>query len=161
MQYVIKEKFWSWGDDFHIYTPDKQPVYFVDGRAFSWGDKLSFQDMSGHELAFISQKLLTWKPKYEIHREGRLFAEVVKEFSWFNKQFTLDVPGPNDYTIEGSFWRHDYRFTRGGRCVATVSKAFWAWTDTYGIEIQEGEDDVSILCAAIVIDQVLHDEKRD
>ena len=161
MRYVIREKFWSWGDDFHIYNEHKEPVFFVDGQAFSWGDKLSFQDMQGNELAFIGQKLLTWKPKYEIYRDGQQFAEVVKEFSWFSKSFTLDVPGPNDYSIEGSFWRHDYHFNRQGRVVANVSKTFWAWTDTYGVETVAGEDDISILCAAIVIDQVLHDEKNN
>jgi uncharacterized protein YxjI len=159
MRYVIKEKFWSWGDDFYIFDENQNQVFFVDGKAFSWGDKLSFQDLYGHELAFISQKLLTWKPSYEIYRNGEKFAEVVKEFSWFNQKFTLDVPGPNDYVIEGSFWRHEYEFIRGGQCVAVVSKAYWAWSDTYGVDIAEGEDDVSILCAAIVIDQVLHDEE--
>ncbi len=161
MRYVIKEKFWSFGDDFHISDEKGRPIFLVDGQAFSWGDKLSFQDTQGNELAFISQKLLTWKPKYEIYRNGQLFAEVVKEFSWFSKEFTLDVPGPNDYLIDGSFWQHDYEFTRGGRTVAVVSKAFWSWTDTYGVEIEDGEDDVAILCTAIVIDQVLHDDKDD
>ena len=160
MRYVIKEKFWSWGDDFYIFDEHQNKVFFVDGKAFSWGDKLSFQDLEGNELAFISQKLLTWKPKYEIYRTGELFAEVVKEFRWFSKEFTLDVPGPNDYAITGKFWKHDYEFTRGGQTVAVVSKAFWSWTDTYGIEIIDGEDDVAILCAAIVIDQVLHDDKN-
>jgi uncharacterized protein YxjI len=159
MRYVIKEQFWSWGDDFHIFNENREPVFLVDGQAFSWGDKLSFQSMDGRELAFISQKMFSFKPKYEIYRDGRLFAEVVKEWSWFNKSFTLDVPGPNDYAIDGSFWRHDYSFQRSGRPVAQVSKALWSWTDTYGIEVADGEDDVSILCAAIVIDQVLHDEK--
>lgn len=161
MRYVIKEQFWSFGDDFYIYNDQRQPVFFVDGHAFSWGNNLSFQDMQGNELAFISQKLLSWKPKYEIHRNGALFAEVIKEFSWFNKTFTLDVPGPNDYSIDGSFWQRDYQFTRQGRVVAHVAKHFWAWSDTYGVEIVSGEDDVSILCSAIVIDQVLHDEKND
>jgi uncharacterized protein YxjI len=159
MRYVIKEKFWSWGDDFYIFDEHQRKVFFVDGQAFSWGDKLSFQDLDGNELAFISQKLMTWMPTYEIYRNGSLFALVKKEFTWFKKKFTLDVPGPNDYTIDGSFWLHDYEFTRSGRCVARVSKAIWAWSDTYGIETADGEDDVSILCAAIVIDQVLHDEK--
>ena len=159
MRYVIKEQFWSWGDDFHIFNENREPVFLVDGQAFSWGDKLSFQSMDGRELAFISQKMFSFKPKYEIYRDGRLFAEVVKEWSWFNKSFTLDVPGPNDYAIDGSFWQHDYSFQRSGRLVAQVSKALWSWTDSYGIEVADGEDDVSILCAAIVIDQVLHDEK--
>jgi uncharacterized protein YxjI len=159
MRYVIKEKFWSWGNDFHVYDERQQPVFFVDGQAFSWGDKLSFQDMNGNELAFISQKMLSWKPRYEIHRNGELFAKVVKEHSWFKKTFTLDVPGPNDYHVEGKFWRHEYTFTRSGRVVATISRPVWTWTDTYGIEVADGEDDISILCTCIVIDQVLHDEQ--
>jgi uncharacterized protein YxjI len=159
MRYVIKEKFWSWGDDFYLFDDQQRQAFFVDGEAFSWGNKLSFQDLDGNELAFISQKLLSWMPTYEIYRNGTLFAQVKKEFSWFKKKFMLDVRGPNDYMIEGSFWLHDYTFTRSSRCVATVSKAVWTWADTYGIEIVDGEDEVAILCAAIVIDQVLHDEK--
>ena len=99
--------------------------------------------------------------KYEIHRDGRLFAEVIKEYSWFNKSFTMDVPGPNDYSIEGSFWQHNYQFKRSDRVVAQVAKGYWTWSDTYGVETIEGEDDVAILCAAIVIDQVLHDAGND
>lgn len=161
MRYNIKEKFWGWGDDFHILDGEGRPVFFVDGKAFSWGSNLSFQSMDGKELAFISQKLLTLMPKYEIYRDGQLFAEIVKEFSWFRKEFTLDVPGPNDYWIQGSFWDYRYDFIRQDRVVAQVSRAAWSWSHCYGVEIADSEDDVSILCAAIVIDQVLHDEKKD
>ena len=148
------------GDDFKIMTSDGTPIYFVDGEAFCWGSNLSFQDLNGNELAHISQKLLSWSPKYEIYKDGSLFAEVVKEFSWFNKNFTLDVPGPNDYTIEGSFWSHEYKFIRSERCVAKVSKSAWTFNHSYGVEIENGEDDISILCTAIVIDQVLYDENK-
>ena len=132
-----------------------------DGKAFSWGDKLSFQDMTGRELAHISQKLLSLKPRYWIIRNGSVFAEVVKEFNWFRQKFLLDVPGPNDYEINGSFWQHEFFFLRAGQQVASISKSRWAWTDSYGVEIIDGEDEVSILCTCIVIDQVLHDEDDD
>lgn len=158
MIFKIKEKFWSMGNDFTITDSDGVDQFFVDGAAFSWGDKLSFQNMQGQELAFISQKLMSFKPCYEIHRDGGLFAKVVKEFSWFNKKFTLDVPGPNDYEIEGSFWEHEFTVKRSGRRVASISKNYWGWTDGYGVDIEDGEDVISILCACIVIDQVLHDE---
>ena len=161
MRYRIKEAFWSFGDDFAITDQDGAPVYRIDGKAFSWGDKLSFQDMNGRELAFISQKLLTLMPRYEIQVDGKVFAEVKKEFSWFKKKFVLDVPGPNDYEIDGSFWAHEYTFQRRGKAVATVSKKMFAWTDRYGVDILEGEDVVSILAACIVIDQVLHDSDKD
>ncbi len=157
MIYRIKEKFWSWGGEFCIDNDQNIPCYYVKGEAFSWGNKLSFMDEHKNELAFISQKLMSWKPLYQIIIDGNVFAEVIKEWSWFNKKFTLDVPGPNDYTIIGSFWKHEYVFMRGGVEVAKVSKELWTWTDSYGVEIVDDEDHVAILCACIVIDQVLHD----
>ncbi len=161
MIYRIKEKFWSWGNDFSITDQQGAPKFFVDGAVFSWGDKLSLQDVQGNELAVIRQTLLSFKPRYEILIGGRKFAEVVKEWTWFNKELTLDVPGPNDYTIAGSFWEHEFTFTRSGKTVARVSKDFWNWTDSYGVDIDDDEDDVAVLCACIVIDQVLHDERND
>lgn len=160
MIYRIKEKFWSWGNDFTINNQNNEAIYKVDGQAFSWGHKLSFQDLSGNELAFINQKLFSLKPRYQIIINDSVFAEVTKEMSWFKQKFTLDIPGPNDYSIEGSFWKHDYTFTRKGQCVATISKDLWGWTDSYGVEIIENEDDISILCTCIIIDQVLHDGNK-
>lgn len=159
MRYVIREKFWAMGDDFYIANEHDEKVFFVDGAAFSWGSKLSFQDTQGNELAFISQKLLSFRPRYEISTGGQRFAEVQKEFSWFKKKFTLDVPGPNDYSIDGSFWDHEYTFNRGGQAVAQISKSYFSLSHTYGVEIVDGEDDIAILCTCIVIDQVLHDEE--
>lgn len=161
MRYVIKERFWSWGDQYYVYNEYHDPVFEIVGKVFSWGDQLSFRDLEGNELAHIKQRLLSWMPCYEIYRHGKLFAEMRKEFTWFNQKFTLDVPGPNDYTIDGSFWQHDYDFLRKGSTVADVSKAYWSWTDSYGIETIDGEDDVTILCACIVIDQILEDQRSD
>jgi len=161
MRYMMKQKFWSFGDDFHIKDQEGRDVFFIDGKAFSWGKKLSFQDMDGNELAFISQKMFSLKPRFEVFCGGKKFAEVIKEWSWFKSKFTLDVPGPNDYTIAGSFWEHEYDFERGGESVAWVSKKYFSWTDTYGIEIVDGEDDVAILATCVVIDLVCHDENND
>ena len=45
--------------------------------------------------------------------------------------------------------------------MARVSKKWFRLTDTNGIDIDEGEDDVLILASAVVIDLVSHpDEKR-
>jgi len=163
MRYVLKQKFWSWGDDFTIKDADGRDVFFVDGRAFSWGDKLSFQDMEKNELAFIRQKLLAWGPTYEIEVHGRRVAVVKKKlFTFLHCKFTVDVPGPDDLEAQGDFLDHEYTFERPGRAVAHVSKRWFAWTDTYGVDIAAGEDDVLILATAVVIDMVCHQEsKRD
>ena len=161
MQYQLRQKILSWGDDFIIRDASGSAVFQVDGKVFSWGDKLSFLDaQTGAELAFIAQKMMSFKPRYQIHRDGALFAEVTKERSWFKTKFTLDVPGPNDYEITGSFWDREYTFERRGRAVATVSKRFFSLSDTYGVDIVDGEDDVTILATCVVVDLICHDEKN-
>lgn len=160
-RYVLKQKWLSWGDDFRIRDEFGNERFYVDGHALSFGDKLSFQDMRGNELAFISQKLLSWGPTYHIYRDGRLAAEVKKAlFRFFRCEFTIDVPGPNDLLAEGSFWEHEYAFTRHGVPVARVSKRYFSWTDTYGVDIARGEDDVLILASAVVIDLCCHKERK-
>jgi uncharacterized protein YxjI len=159
MRYILKQKFWSVGGEFTIKDEAQQDCYRVEGRVFAWGDKLTISDAQGVEEAAISQKLLSLQPTYEIFRKGSKFAEVTKEFSWWKKKFTLDVPGPNDYAIEGSFWVREYTFTRGGREVARVSKKLLALTDTYTVDIVDGEDDVAILATCVVIDLVCDDEQ--
>lgn len=162
MRYMMKEKFFSWGNDFYVKDEFENDVFFVDGKAFTLGAKLSFQDLMGHELAFIQQKLLTWGPTYEIYRDGRLYAVVKKQlFTLFKHIFTVDVPGPDDLVAEGDFMGLEYIFSRSGQHVAHVSKKLFSWTDTYGVDIVEGEDDILILVSAVVIDMVCHSGDDD
>ena len=161
MRYLMRQHFLSWGDDFTVQDESGQDGFYVDGKAFSLGDQLSFQDMEGHELAFIRQKLLAWGPTYEIYRRGELQAIVKKAlFTLFQCRFSVDVPGPDDLEARGSFTDHEYEFERGGSSVAVVSKRWFSWTDTYGVEIAEGEDDILILAATVVIDMACHGDRK-
>jgi uncharacterized protein YxjI len=161
MRYVMKQKLFAWGDDFTIKDESGSDRFFVDGKVFTLRNKLSFQDMQGHELAFIQQKLLSWGPQYEIYRNGTLAAVVKKQlFTLFTCKFSVDVPGPDDLEARGDFLDHEYNFYRGHQTVATCSKKWFAWTDTYGVEIQQGCDDVLILASSVVIDMVCHGDKQ-
>ena len=159
MRYVMKQKLLSWGDDFVIKDESGRDAFYVDGKAFSLGNQLSFQDMQGVELASIRQTLLAWGPTYEIHGRGELKAVVKKAlFTLLHCRFSVDVPGPDDLEARGDFTEHEYEFERAGRTVATVSKRWFAWTDTYGVDIAEGEDDLLILASSVVIDLSCHEK---
>lgn len=163
MRYVMRERLLSWGDDFYIRDEDGRDLFFVDGKAFSIGDQLSFRDMAGAELAFIKQKAFALARTYEIHRAGSLAAVVKKKlFGIVHHRFSVDVPGPDDLEATGNFLDHEYTFRRGDRIIATVSKKWFSLSDTYGIDIEPGEDDVLILASAVVVDQACHpdDEGR-
>lgn len=160
MRYVMKQRMFSLGEDFTIRDAEGRDVFYVDGKVFSLGDKLSFQDMQRNELARIEQKLLSWGETYEIYRGDELAAVVKKAlFTLFHASFSIDVPGPDDLEASGDFWEREYSFTKQGREVAVVSKRFFSWTDTYGVDVAEGEDDILILASAVVIDLCCHDER--
>ncbi|MCP3904491.1 MAG: hypothetical protein GY715_12760 [Planctomycetes bacterium] len=162
MRYIMKQKLFAWGDDFAIQDAAGRDVFLVDGRAFSLGAKLSFQDMNGDELAYIEQKLLSWGPTYEVYREGRLAAVIKKAlFTFFKCEFTIDVPGPNDPVAEGDFMHHEYTFRRGRDVIAAVSKRWFTWADTYGVDIAPDEDDILLLASTVVIDMACHSGDKD
>lgn len=162
MRYVMRQKLFSWGDDFIIRDGDGNDLFYVDGKALTIRETLAFQDMQGNELALIQQKLLAWGPTYEIYSRGQLRAVVKKAImTLFECKFSVDVPGPDDLEARGNFLDHEYTFMRGGQPVATISKAWLSLTDTYGVEVLDGEDDILILAATVVIDLACHgDTKR-
>lgn len=157
MRYIIKQKWLTLGNKYFICDENGNDVFYVEGKWLSLGDKLSFQDMEGNELAYIAQKMLSFGPTYNVSIRGRHYATVKKKlFTFFRAQFEVDVPGPDDLLAEGSFLEHEYTIQRGSDLVATISKKWFRLTDTYGVEVAEGEDDVLVLVSAIVIDLACH-----
>lgn len=161
MRYLMKQKLFTLTDDYGIADADGNDVYFVKGKLLSLGKNLSFQDLQQRELTHIQQKLLNWAPTYEIWHDGALEAVVKKElFTIFHCVFHVDEPGHDSLTADGNFNDHEYVFTRAGRQVATVSKQWFTFADTYGVDVDENEDAVLILACTVVIDEACHGDRH-
>lgn len=159
MRYVMKQEWLSFAPSFNISNETDKELYKVKGEFFTIGAHLSFQDTSGNELMYIKQRVLELGHTYELYRNGQKCAEVRKElFTFFNCRFTVDVPGPDDLEASGDLLDHEYSIVRGETPIAQVSKQWFTWTDTYGIEIADGADDVMILACAVIIDMACHNQ---
>ena len=159
MKYAIKQKFFALADSFTIKDEGGSDVYVGKGQFFSIGKKLRLFDMSDNELCLIQQKLFKLLPEYEISMAGQLRANVKKRFALFRNDFTITAGG-GTYEVKGDWVGFEFAIIKSGREVARISKKFFAWTDTYGVEIAEGEDSVELLALAIVIDLVCHDNRK-
>lgn len=148
----IKQKVFSWGDKFNIFTEDGRTVYTVKGEVFSWGKKLHVYDETGEEAAFIHQKPMSFLPKYFISINGEDVAAVRKEFSFLRPKYTIEGLGWN---VSGNAWCHDYQIDDGYSTVAVISKQWFTWGDTYEIDIMSSEDEIEALCVVLIIDAVL------
>jgi uncharacterized protein YxjI len=161
MRYVIREKIFRLGEDSVITNEAGQPVLTVDGKVLSLHNRLIVRDMAGNELVQVHRHLIALRPTYEISRRGQELAEVRKHLiSPFVDRFTIDIPGPNDIHVSGSLFEHEYTFEQGGMVVATVSKRWFSLSETYGVDIAPGQDDLLILASVLALD-LAEDRERD
>jgi uncharacterized protein YxjI len=54
---------------------------------------------------------------------------------------------------------HEYKVKQGRKQVAEISKRWFTFTDTYGVEIEAGQNDILILAVAVAIDMMAHDDE--
>ena len=149
MKLYIKQHVFTWGDKFSIYDEAGNEKYRVEGDVFTLGKKLHLYDLQGIELAFIEQEIFTFLPKYHISRNGMQIAEVVKEFTFFKHEYTVNGLGWN---VHGDFWDHEYEIADNGRTVASVSKEWMTWGDSYEIRFGAEVDEIAALAVVLVID---------
>jgi uncharacterized protein YxjI len=117
--------------------------------------------MEGHELARVRERIFAWGNTWDVLRNGRTVGVVHKKlFTLLRCAFTIDLPGPDDLVAQGDLLDREYTFTRDSKKVAEVSKKWFHFTDTYGIDVADGEDEVMILACAIVIEQCCHEKTR-
>jgi len=154
MRYVMKQELFSFKDDFHIQDKDGQDRFLVNAKFFTLGNKLYFRDLAGNELCFIKQTAPSSVPEYELYKDGKLWARVEQEITFFHIVFDVAEwgPGAADLQIEGDFMAHQYKITRGLKHVADVSKKYLTIAHTYTVDIVDGEDDILILALTVVID---------
>ena len=87
-------------------------------------------------------------------------ATIKKKFAFFHERFKIDSTY-GEYMLEGlDVFAHAFTLTKDGQTVAVVSKKFFAYSDTYGVEIIGNEDDIFILALVIILDQVIFDTNQ-
>jgi uncharacterized protein YxjI len=161
MRYVIRERLVRLGEDSDITDEHGRPVLHVDGKVWTLHDTLIVRDLKGAEVAKVTRQLIALRPTYHITCQGEELATVRKHLiSPFVDRFTIDVPGPDDLRATGSLFEHEYTVTRAGRPVATVSKRWISLTETYGVEVAEGEDDLLILTSVLALDLAADRERE-
>jgi uncharacterized protein YxjI len=154
--YVIRERFFSIGDDFDILDEHGEKVLHVDGKVLSVRNKVVIEDLSGAEVASVHRQLVALRPTYEVRIGGEKAAEVRRKlFTPFREKFTIDVPGPDDLEMRGNLLDHEYTIDRGGREVAAVSKRWLTVRDTYAVQLAADQDPLLILGSVLALDLAL------
>ncbi len=149
MQLLFKERLFSWFDSYDIYDIDGNVLFEVKGE-LAWGHCFRVYDAKGNELGMVKQCVLTFLPAFEIYIQDQCVGSISKEFSLLVPKYDIDYMG---WHVEGDFFEWDYEITDGcGRCVATVSKELFNWTDTYTIDVEDPQNALAALMLVLAID---------
>ena len=159
-RYKIHQKLVSIGDDFWIENQDGKRVFKVDGKVFRIRKTLVFEDLNGNTLCKIKERLLTIKDTMEIEGpDGKDLAVIKKALiAPLRDRWHVKVKDGEDLDAQGNILDHEYAVKQGRKKVAEVSKKWFRLTDTYGVEIDAGQNDILILAVAVAIDMMAHDK---
>jgi uncharacterized protein YxjI len=151
--YLIRARSFDIGDDFDIKDDSGQVVYHVDGKVLTLRDRLVIEDPSGQEVASVHRQLVSLRETYSVSIGGQKAAEIKKKlFTPFVDKYTIDIPGPDDLEMHGDLFDHEYSIEQGGREVASVSKKWFSFRDTYAVRVADDADHLLILASVLALD---------
>ena len=161
-RYKIRQNLISIGDDFWIENAEGKKVFKVDGKVLRIRKTLVFEDAQGKKLAQIQERLLTIRDTMLIDdADGKEIAAIKKALiAPLRDRWTVKVKNGEDLDVQGSILDHEYSIKQGRTKVAEVSKKWFSFTDTYGVEIDPGQNDILILAVAAAIDIMAHPDKK-
>src|SRR5690348_6052045 len=150
VKYRMREKMFSIGDDFWIENEEGERAFKVDGKALRIRDTLVLEDSSGAELFTVQEKKLRVRDTMEVEHEGKTVATVKKALiTPLRDRFSIEVEDGDDLEAKGNIVDHEYKIERDGHRVAEVSKRWFRIRDTYGIEVEPGQDDAFVLAVTV------------
>lgn len=151
-RYYIKQKVFSWNDQFTVKDENGKNIYSVEGALFSFGKKLTVYDVEEVEVLYIEQEIWNFLPTYTLSVQGQEVAQIKKELSFLKPKYTINGPG---WHVEGSVWQHRYQMIEGTKVMAEVEKEWFTWGDSYALTVHDEEAALLALGIMIVIDCVI------
>jgi len=158
MKFYIKQKVFSFKDQFKVMDEEQNMIYQIKGKFMSIKNKLELQDKNGEVLLRSNRKVFTFLPKYFIYNLRNEEVATIKRLFSIRPKFDLSIMR-RELTVDGSLFAHSFNIFDNGQVVASIQKKIISWGDTYEIEIFEKDDIELFLFVVIVLDQVIHERK--
>src|SRR3954447_11975523 len=158
-QYRVRQKLVAIGDDFWIENDRGERVYKVDGKALRLRKTLVFESPAGKELCKIQERMLRIKDSMEIEDSGGNQLAMVKKalIAPLRDRWAVSVADGPDLDVQGNLLDYEYTIGEGRDKIAEVSKKWFRVADTYGVQIEPGQNDVLILAVTVALDSMAHE----
>jgi len=149
MKLFIKQRAFSWFDNYKIFDEDGNPIYRIRGE-LSWGHCLRMYDTDDSEVCMVREKADTLLPKFEMYIGGTYIGCISKEPDVAKNVYTIDF---NGWRIESDLMENDFQIYNGtGYQIASMTKEVLNPADTYRIKITSPQDELYVLMLMVAIE---------
>ena len=161
MRYLVRQRIMSFAASFWITDEDGNEVYYVDGHALQFRKTFELTDRSGVVVAMIRQQLFRLRGTMDIERDGAVMATVRRaNFSPFRHRYEVTLADGTVLEAAGSFSDMNWELAAPDRVVGRISRQWFKVRDTYGVEVEPGEDAALVIAVAVGIDRLREQERR-
>ncbi|MFN2175668.1 MAG: LURP-one-related/scramblase family protein [Anaerolineales bacterium] len=89
--------------------------------------------------------------------DGERLAMVKKALiTPLRDRWVVKVGNGPDLDVQGNILDHEYSIGEGRDKIAEISKKWFRLRDSYGVQVEEGQNDVLILAVTVAIDMMAH-----
>ncbi len=158
----LKQKIFSFADRYKVYDEKQNVVYHCEGKLFSIAHRIDvFDSVKNQQLFTLRRRLFRLMQTYVLtDPQGNEVAQIRRRFSFFKPK--IDIEGKfGSLTIDGDLFAHHFSIIQDGTTVVDFSKKWIAWGDSYEITIHPDENTGFFVALVIMIDNALHDNRRD
>jgi uncharacterized protein YxjI len=153
-RFVMKSTF-GMGRDFTVLDPatDEQR-YSVDGKV-GVRPRADVQDATGQVVYRVTGRMLGIPKHMTISTpDGTEVASLrAKLFSPIKDRMSMEVPGGDPWSLEGSFIEKNYAVSAGGRPVVRITQKWVTIRDAYTLDVADGTDVGLALAVVWAIDR--------
>jgi uncharacterized protein YxjI len=162
MRYHLRERAWALTESFLVRDDQGHPVFEIRGKFFHIGDNLvMFDRYSGQELVHIKQRLVSFRPHYDIYRSGQHWGSVHEQLALFGERFKVKGDDGMTFHVHGDIWRWHFAIRDDqGNLLGQVSRQLSIFRDSYAVDVAQGVDAPFIIALAVVIEMVKEKHER-
>lgn len=153
-----KQKVFKLEDHYPITDGDEQAVYQVDQNLKIFGYEVHVSHADGTPAFVVTQELMYFLPTFHVDFENGERMTIKSRISFLKKKIDVEYSDSN-LLITGDVWDWDFAIQEGEREVASVTRKFLAWGDTFTLDIFDDDYSDVAVAAMIVIDRLLDIEE--
>jgi len=114
----------------------------------------------GKTICELKSRILSLMAEYDFYQNSQQIGSLRKELHLFKEQwFFKDLKNNTTWEVSGDFLNYDWKIHNGNTVCAEISRKHSFMKDSYGIQIEPGQDLALIICVACALEKYHHDHK--